>query len=96
MQQGANKRQLRPQILQMKDLEKMYGKLNENVTMAEMQAAQMQQAGQQGLGLGALAGPGGGQAPGQVGPMGIPMGGNGSLPGLGGNGQNGFASGGSM
>ena len=100
MQQGANKRQLRPQILQMKDLEKMYNGLNQKVMMAEMQAAQMQQAGAQGLGLNALAGPqgqGGGQ-PGQVGPMGIPMGGNASLPqGPGANGNGGqFAAGGGM
>jgi hypothetical protein len=68
MQQGANKRQLRPQILQLKDLEKMYGELNNKVMMAEMQAAQMQAMGQQGLG-----GPQG-QQQGVVGPMGIPMG----------------------
>jgi hypothetical protein len=94
LQQGANKRQLRPQILQMKDLEKMYGELNNKVMQAEMQAAQMQAMGQQGLG--ALAGPQGAAPAGPVGPMGIPMGGNASLPGLGGNGNGQFAAGGGM
>src|SRR5215469_11381083 len=84
MQAGANKRQLRPQILQMKDLDKMYNELNNKVMMAEMQAAQMQAMGQQGLG--AMAGPGGGQTPGITGPMGIPMGGNAAVPGMNGNG----------
>jgi hypothetical protein len=84
LQQGANKRQLRPQILQQKDLEKMYGELNNKVMQAEMQAAQMQQMGAQGLG--ALATP---QAPPQqgiVGPMGIPMGHQPPMPNLNGNG----------
>jgi hypothetical protein len=84
MQQGANKRQLRPQILQLKDLEKMYGELNNKVMQAEMQAAQMQAMGQQGLG--ALAGPGGQQPPGITGPMGIPMGNNAAMPSGNGNG----------
>jgi hypothetical protein len=94
MQQGANKRQLRPQILQMKDLEKMYNELNQKVTMAEMQAAQMQIMGQQNAGLAGMSmnGGGGGPPPGPTGPMGIPMGGNASLPGGGGA----FAAGGSQ
>ena len=84
MQAGANKRQLRPQILQMKDLEKMYGQLNNKVMQAEMQAAQMQAMGQQGLGQ--LAGPGAGAPPpGITGPMGIPMG-HPPMPSMNGNG----------
>jgi hypothetical protein len=84
MQQGANKRQLRPQILQIKDLEKMYGELNQKVTMAEMQAAQMQMLAQQ---TGGLAGMGGGPMPqagggAPAGPSGLPMGGNAALPGM--------------
>lgn len=100
MQQGANKRQLRPQILQMKDLEKMYGHLNQSVTQAEMQAAQMQALGAQGpQGVAALAGPSGPAGPpGVTGPMGIPMGGNaagmGGMPGLNGNGAQPAAAGG--
>jgi hypothetical protein len=96
MQQGANKRQLRPQILQLKDLEKMYGELNQKVMQAEMQAAQMQAMAQQNAGLAGMSMPaGGGPQPGPVGPMGIPMGGNASVPGLnGGGGQ--FAAGGSQ
>lgn len=91
MQQGANKRQLRPQILQMKDLEKMYGDLNNKVMQAEMQAAQMQGMGM-GMGMGGGQGMG---APGMVGPMGIPMGGNAALPpGLGQNGNGAMAMGG--
>jgi hypothetical protein len=84
-QQGANKRQLRPQILQMKDLDKMYNELNQKVMMAEMQQAQMQAMGQQGLGP--MAMPQGQQPPGITGPMGIPMGNNAALPGGNGNGQ---------
>ena len=93
LQQGANKRQLRPQILQMKDLEKMYGELNQKVMQAEMQAAQMQMLAQQNGGLAGMSMNGGQPAPGPTGPMGIPMGGNASLPG-GGGGP--FAAGGSQ
>jgi hypothetical protein len=95
MQQGANKRQLKPQILQLKDLEKMLNELVQAVTQAEMQAAQMQMMGQQNAGLAGMAagGPPGGPPPGIHGPMGIPMGNNaagmggGGMPGLGGNGN---------
>lgn len=93
MQQGANKRQLKPQILQLKDLEKMHNELNTKVTQAEMQAAQMQIMAQQNGGLAGMAmpgmgGPGGGGST-NTGPMGLPMGGNaagmgGAPPGLGG------------
>jgi hypothetical protein len=93
MQQGANKRQLKPQILQLKDLEKMHNELNTKVTQAEMQAAQMQMMAQQNGGLAGMAmpgmgGPGGGGST-NTGPMGLPMGGNaagmgGAPPGLGG------------
>lgn len=99
MQQGANKRQLKPQILQLKDLEKMHNELNTKVTQAEMQAAQMQQMAAQNGGIAGMAmgggGPGGPGA-GPSGPMGLPMGGNaagmggpggGGMPGLGQNGQ---------
>jgi len=93
LQQGANKRQLRPQILQMKDLEKMYGELNQKVMMAEMQAMQMQAMAQQNAGLAGMGGPGAGGPPGGMsGPMGIPMGANaagmGGPPGLGGGNGN--------
>jgi hypothetical protein len=97
MQGGANKRQLRPQILQLKDLEKMQNELVQKVTQAEQQAAMMQMAGQQNAGIAGMAmgggGPGGPGA-GPTGPMGLPMGGNaagmggpGGMPGLGQNGQ---------
>jgi hypothetical protein len=77
LQQGANKRQLRPQILQMKDLEKMYGELNQKVMMAEMQAMQMQAMAQQNAGLAGMGGPGAGGPPGGMsGPMGLPLGNN--------------------
>ncbi|HEX4716745.1 MAG TPA: hypothetical protein VH164_17645, partial [Ktedonobacteraceae bacterium] len=98
MQAGANKRQLKPQILQLKDLEKMHNELNQKVTQAEMQAAQMQAMAQQNGGIAGMAMPGGPGGPGGAsGPMGLPMGGNaagmggpGGMPGLGGGGaQNG-------
>jgi hypothetical protein len=98
MQAGANKRQLKPQILQLKDLEKMHNELNQKVTQAEMQAAQMQAMAQQNGGIAGMAMPGGQGGPGgPSGPMGLPMGGNaagmggpgGGMPGLGGGGQNG-------
>src|SRR5215469_13380650 len=83
MQQGANERQLKPQILQQKDLEKMYGHLTQNIMQAEMQAMQMQAMAQQNAGLAGMAMPpagpgqlGGGPQPGISGPMGIPMGRN--------------------
>jgi hypothetical protein len=77
MQQGANERQLKPQILQQKDLEKMYGHLIQNVTQAEMQAAQMQAMAAQNGGLAGMSMPQPGMgAPGISGPMGLPMGGN--------------------
>jgi hypothetical protein len=96
LQQGANKRQLRPQILQMKDLEKMYGELNQKVMMAEMQAMQMQAMAQQNAGLAGMGAPGaGGPTGGTSGPMGIPMGANaagmGGPPGLGGGGNGNMA-----
>jgi hypothetical protein len=107
MQQGANKRQLKPQILQLKDLEKMHNEMVQKVTQAEMQAQQMQMMGQQNAGLAGMAsgGPPGGGPPGIHGPMGIPMGGNAAgmggggggptpMPGLGQNGQMAAAMGG--
>jgi hypothetical protein len=99
MQQGANKRQLKPQILQLKDLEKMLNELVQKVTMAEQQAQAMQMMGQQNAGLAGMAsgGPPGGGPPGIHGPMGIPMGGNaagaGGMPGLGGGNGNGAMAG---
>lgn len=88
MQQGANERQLKPQILQQKDLEKMLNQLVQKVTQAEMMAAQMQMMVQQGGGMAGMAGGGAGMAPGMMGPMGIPHGPNaagmGGPPGLGG------------
>jgi len=99
MQGGANKRQLKPQILQMKDLEKMLNELVQKVQQAEMQQAQMQMLAAQtggmagmpgGPGGGPPGGPGGapGAAPKPMGPMGIPMGHPGAQPppGLNGNG----------
>lgn len=104
MQQGANKRQLKPQILQLKDLEKMLNELVQKVTQAEQQAQMMQMMGQQNAGLAGMAGQGGGPPPGGPpgvhGPMGIPMGNNaagaaggagGGMPGLGGNGNGAMA-----
>jgi hypothetical protein len=97
MQAGANKRQLKPQILQLKDLEKMLNELVQKITQAEMMAAQMQMLAQQTGGMAGIpGGPGGapGGAPvGPSGPMGLPFGNNaaghpalGGPPGLGGNG----------
>ena len=88
MQGGANKRQLRPQILQLKDLEKMYNEQNQKITQAEMVAAQMQMLAQQTGGMvpgaGMPPGAAGGGGPGGVsGPMGIPMGNNAAGLGLG-------------
>lgn len=73
MQAGANKRQLKPQILQLKDLEKMLNELVQKVVQAEQVAAQMQMMGQQNQ---ALAGMPPAQGPGgpPPGPMGLPMG----------------------
>ena len=94
MQAGANKRQLKPQILQLKDLEKMLNDLVQKVQQAEMQQAQMQMLAQQTGGMAGMpGGPGGGPgapggAPNPSGPMGIPMGHPGvpPPPGLNGNG----------
>ena len=90
MQQGANERQLKPQILQQKDLEKMLNQLVQKVTQAEMMAAQMQMMAQQGGMMGAPMA--GGGPPGIMGPMGIPHGPNaagmGGPPGLGGGNGN--------
>ena len=97
MQAGANKRQLKPQILQLKDLEKMLNELVQKVTQAEMMQAQMQMLAQQTGGMaGAPGGPGGppgGGPAGPSGPMGLPMGNNaaghpalGGPPGLNGGG----------
>jgi hypothetical protein len=91
LQGGANKRQIRPQILQMKDLEKMYNELNQKIMQAEAMAAQMQMMQQQGAGLAGMAsqnvppgGGGNGTPPGgPQGPMGIPLGGNAAHLGLG-------------
>jgi hypothetical protein len=102
MQGGANKRQLKPQILQMKDLEKMLNELVQKVQQAEMMQAQMAMLAQQTGGTAGMPGgpggpPGGGPPPGggtpkPVGPMGIPMGhgpgpGGPPPPGLNGNGS---------
>jgi hypothetical protein len=97
MQAGANKRQLKPQILQLKDLEKMLNELVQKVQQAEMMQAQMQMLAQQTGGVagmpGGPGGPPGGPGGAPTGPMGIPMGNNaaghpalGGPPGLGGNG----------
>jgi len=86
LQGGANERQLKPQILQLKDLEKMYNDLNQKIQQAEMMAAQMQMMAQQNAGV---AGMGGGPqmpSPGPTGPMGIPLGNNAAHLGLGLNG----------
>ena len=102
MQQGANKRQLKPQILQLKDLEKMLNELVQKVQQAEMMAAQMQMLAQQTGGMAGVpggpggppgAGPGGpGGGPGTFsGPMGIPLG---HPPGAGGPLGNGAGPGG--
>jgi hypothetical protein len=83
MQQGANKRQLKPQILQQKDAEKMFGELMQRVQQAEMQAAQMQMMQQQGAGIagmggalggGPMGGGGGLTTPMPAGPGGVPLG----------------------
>jgi hypothetical protein len=75
MQGGANKRQLKPQILQLKDLEKMLNELVQKVQQAEMQQAQMQMLAQQTGGMAGMpGGPGGPPTPMPHGPMGIPMG----------------------
>jgi hypothetical protein len=95
MQAGANQRQLKPQILQLKDLEKMLNELVQKVQQAEMMAAQMQMMAQQNAGIAGMGmpqpggpGAGAGGAAKPVGPMGIPMGhpGAGPPPGLGGGG----------
>jgi hypothetical protein len=92
MQQGANKRQLRPQILQQKDIEKMYGELVQKITQAEMMAVQMQMLAQQTGGMAGMPGgpggmPGGGPPPG---PSGLPLGASAAMaptgPGAGGGG----------
>ena len=86
MSQGANKRQLRPQILQMKDAEKMFGELNQRITQAEMQAAQMQMLAQQTGGMAGMPG-GPGMGPGAAqGPSGLPLGQSAAMPGGGGGG----------
>jgi hypothetical protein len=82
MQAGANQRQLKPQILQLKDLEKMYGELNQKITQAEMMAQQMQMMAQQGGGLAGMAQPPQQPPMGPSGPMGIPLGGNAAHLGL--------------
>lgn len=76
MQAGANKRQLKPQILQLKDLEKMLNELVQKVQQAEMQQQQMAMLAQQTGGMAGMpGGPGGGPpTPMPHGPMGIPMG----------------------
>jgi hypothetical protein len=92
MQQGANQRQLKPQILQMKDLEKMLNELVQKVTQAEQIAMQMQMMAQQTGGMAAMPGgpqPGAAGGPMQ-GPMGLPMGNNAAgMGGPGGPGGNG-------
>jgi hypothetical protein len=85
LQAGANERQLRPQILQQRDLEKMYNELNQKVVQAEMQAAQMQAMAAQNAGIAGTALPAQGQfagGPGPSGPMGIPLGANAAHLGL--------------
>jgi hypothetical protein len=82
MQGGANKRQLKPQILQLKDLEKMLNELVQKIQQAEMQQAQMQMLAQQTGGMAGMpGGPGGppggpGGSPGGPGPgpSGLPLG----------------------
>jgi hypothetical protein len=76
MQGGANKRQLKPQILMLKDLEKMLNELVQRVQQAEMQQAQMQMLAQQTGGMAGMPGGPGGGPPGPMphGPMGLPMG----------------------
>jgi hypothetical protein len=89
MQAGANQRQLKPQILQMKDLEKMLNELVQKVMQAEQIAMQMQMMAQQTGGMAAMPGgpqPGAAGGPMQ-GPMGLPMGNN--AAGMGGPGGNG-------
>lgn len=82
MQQGANERQLKPQILQQRDLEKMYNELNQKITQAEMQAAQMQMMAQQNAGIAGMAMPPGQMPMGSSGVMGVPLGGNAAHLGL--------------
>lgn len=82
MQAGANERQLKPQILQMKDLEKMYNELNQKITQAEMMAAQMQAMAQQNAGVAGMGGMPQQPPMGPSGPMGIPLGGNAAGMGL--------------
>lgn len=82
LQGGANERQLKPQILQMKDLEKMYNELNQKIMQAEMMAAQMQAMAQQNAGVAGMGGPPQLPPMGPSGPMGIPLGGNAAHMGL--------------
>jgi hypothetical protein len=90
MQSGANERQLKPQILQMKDLEKMYNELNQKIMQAEQMAAQMQAMAQQNAGVAGMGAPPQQPPMGPSGPMGIPLGGNAAGMGLGaGGGANG-------
>jgi hypothetical protein len=95
LQQGANERQLKPQILQIKDLEKMYSELVQKVQQAEQMAMQMQMLAQQTGGMvgGGMAGGGPQGPPGRMGPMGIPMGGNAAGMNLGAGGGNGAGGG---
>jgi hypothetical protein len=91
MQQGANQRQLKPQILQLKDLEKMLNELVQKITQAEMVAAQMQMMAQQTGGMmGGGMGPPGGMGGPQAGPMGLPMGNNAAAGTGAGGGPSGF------
>lgn len=82
LQGGANERQLKPQILQMKDLEKMYNELNQKIMQAEMMAAQMQAMAQQNAGVAGMGGMPQQPPMGPSGPMGIPLGGNAAGLGL--------------
>lgn len=82
LQSGANERQLKPQILQLKDLEKMYAQLNQKITQAEMMAAQMQAMASQNAGVAGMGMPPQQPNMGPVGPMGIPLGRNAAGLGL--------------
>jgi hypothetical protein len=82
LQAGANERQLKPQILQLKDLEKMYNQLNQKIMQAEMMAAQMQAMAQQNAGIAGMGAPPQQPPMGPSGPMGIPLGGNAAHLGL--------------
>jgi hypothetical protein len=82
LQAGSNERQLKPQILQLKDLEKMYNDLNQKITQAEMMAAQMQMMAQQNAGIAGMSMPQQQPNMGPSGPMGIPLGGNAAHLGL--------------